>query len=76
MKFKVYLKDPDGFSNAMGEAVAQQLLSLPLDQIEKEMLIQHRLEDLSNKLSKWVDCDEYITIEFDLDNSTAIVLPR
>lgn len=74
MKIKVYLKDPDGFSNDVQEAVKKSLSDLGLDDDELEPLMERRLEKVWNKLEKWVDCQEYIEIEFDLDTMTATVL--
>jgi len=77
MKFTVTLKDPDGFYDCVKDAVKESLDELEgLDEQEKEDLLEHRLEKTWDKLEKFVDCQEYLRVEFDTDKGTATVLPR
>lgn len=76
MKIKVCLKDPDGFSEAVQDACSSSLKEVPLTDKERDVLLDTRVEETWEKLEKWVDCQEYITLEFDTDNGTAVVLNR
>jgi 5'-deoxynucleotidase YfbR-like HD superfamily hydrolase len=77
MKITVTLKDPDGFSECVDEAVKESLDELEgLDEGEKEDLLEHRLEKTWDKLEKFVDCQEYLRVEFDTEAGTATVLPN
>ena len=76
MKITVTLKDPDGFSDDVLRAVVESLNEInDIDDREKEILLERRLEKTWDKLEKFVDCKEYVTIEFDTDTGTAIVVP-
>lgn len=77
MKITVTLKDPDGFYDAVQQAaVADTKQSTGLNKKAMDMLIECRRETLFEQLQKWVDSDEYIDIEFDLDAGTAKVIER
>jgi hypothetical protein len=76
MKISVTLKDPDGFSEGVDEAVEDSLKGLALSQNEQDALLEKREENVWDALDGWVDCKEYITIEFDTEAGTATVRPR
>ena len=76
MKFKVTLKDPDGFFDGVQDAVTQQLLILDLPEDEREALHDVKQEKIMEFIDKWVKYSEYVTIEFDTEANTATVLPR
>ena len=76
MKFKVTLKDPDGFFDGVQDAVTQQLLILDLPEDEREALHDVKQEKIMEFIDKWVEYSEYVTIEFDTEANTATVLPR
>ena len=71
---RITLKDPDGFSEAVAEAVAESLEDID-DDDEKEALDELRQDKMNAALEKWVTYGEYVTLEFDLDAGTAKVLP-
>ncbi len=73
MKVEVYLKDPDGFSESVDEAVRKSLTDLGLDDDELEPLIKRRTEKVWAQLRKWVESQEYVGITFDVDAGTATV---
>lgn len=76
-KIKIYIKDPDGVSNAIKDAIESELDKQQIyDEKERKCLLDIREERLSEKLSKWIDCGENLTIEFDLEAATAKVLLR
>lgn len=79
MKFKVYLKDPDGFYESVQDAAkesVEQSGRLNLDQEELEQLVESRFEKANEAISKWVEYSECVTIEFDTDAMTATVLEK
>lgn len=75
MKFRIQLKDPDGFYDGFDEAVKQSIASLDLSDDEKEAVSEKRREKLVEFANAWVEHGEYITIEFDTDAGTATVRP-
>lgn len=76
MKFTITLKDPDGFSEGVDEAVRDSLASVPVTDKEKDVLHDTRCETVWEALEKWVDCQEYVTLEFDTEAGTAVVVRR
>lgn len=76
MKIHVTLKDPDGFSDSVREAVVEQLKELSLSESEVELLTETRCEQVWEKLKTWVEYQEYVNIEFDTDAGTATVVVR
>lgn len=77
MKFTVTLKDPDGFSESVKDAVDESVDELDgLDDEEKDALREVRSEKTWEKLEQFVEHQEYVTIEFDTDAGTATVVKR
>jgi len=77
MKFRVTLKDPDGFTDCVDEAVKDSVnAQQDLDDEEKEDVIERRTEKVWKDLSKFVEYQEYVTIEFDTEAGTATVVER
>ena len=76
MKFKVTLKDPDGFYDCITDAVESSLNGTTFsDEEEFEKISEIRRENIKTAISKWVEYGEYITIEFDTTAGTATVVP-
>lgn len=77
MKFRVQFKDPDVVHDAAVEAAEAELEKMEsLDQEEREQLLDSRAEKLTDFASTWVKYGEYITIEFDTEAKTAVVVPQ
>ena len=76
MKISVYLKDPDGFSEAVDEAVEASLETSGLPKDEQEALKERRQQKVWDVLRRWVEDGEYISLEFDTDTGTATVKER
>ncbi len=77
MKFSVTLKDPDGFSESVQEAVKENVARMPdLGEEERESVEEIRTEAVNKFLEKWIEYSEYVTIEFDTVAGTATVMPR
>ncbi len=76
MNIKITFKDPDAPHNAVTDAVAAQVAAMPdMDDDEREQLEESRREKAMELLKPWLSHGEYITIEFDTDAKTAVVLP-
>ena len=75
MKFCVTVKDPDSFIDALEEAVKESVAELELDHDERFAVVEERFEKAQEKMKKWVQYSEYITVEFDLTAMTAVVVP-
>ena len=76
MKFRVTLKDPDGFYDGITDAVESSLNGTTFsDEEEFEKISELRREKIKTAISKWVEYGEYITIEFDTTAGTATVVP-
>jgi hypothetical protein len=75
MKFRLTMQDPDQLTDACEDAARKSLADLGLDADEMGPLIAKRAEKLSGFAGRWIEYDEYITIEFDTDAGTAVVVP-
>jgi hypothetical protein len=76
MKLRIQLKDPDGFSDGVSEAVEQSIATSGItDDDEKEALTEARAEKVNKAIGRWVEYGEYVTIEFDIEAMTATVVP-
>lgn len=73
-KIRFTLKDPDGISHGITEHVIANLPS-GLTPAEREMVKDSREETARNSIFKWVQFDEYVTIEIDTDTGEATVIP-
>lgn len=71
---RIHLKDPDGFSNAIQEAVEESLTSFPKE--EQDVLGDIRKEKLEQELKPWVEYGEYVVLEFNRTNKTLTVLKQ
>lgn len=75
MKFTVTFKDPDGVSDSISIVAKLSLNGQTfLSQNERDSMIENRTETLHAFTSKWIDWQEYVTIEFDTETGTATVL--
>lgn len=86
MKFQVTFKSPDGVSDSINEA-AQKILFDGKDEewleafynltpLQRRDALDPIREELSEFISKWVSGGEYITIDFNSDMNTAMVIPK
>lgn len=74
MIVKVYLKDPDGFSESVDEAVKTEVAKLGLSEDEAEAVFEKRREKVWAALERWVEYQEYVGITFDIEAGIATVL--
>lgn len=78
MKIRVTLKDPDVFSECVDHAIRKTIDHEyeTADDDEREAVTDLRTEKVWRVLKQWVEHQEYITIEFDTDAGTAVVVKR
>lgn len=76
MKFKVVIKDPDMLHNPIRTAVIRDVDSMEIDQEEKNLLIEARIEKVHRFCEKWVEYGEYLTVEIDTLDETCVVVER
>ncbi len=75
MKIRVTLKDPDGFWDAVTEAVETAVFDIGgLAEDEVEALVETRRDDAFKQISPWVEYKEYVVIVFDTEAKTATVI--
>lgn len=71
MKFKVQMKDPDGVSESVYQAVKNSLQDVSgVSADELEELKETRREELQDILGKWFQFEEYLTVEIDTETKT------
>ncbi len=75
MKFRITLKDPDGFSDAIHYAAKTSTESIEGTE-ERSACCEIRQEMLWDFLENFVECQEYITLEVDTDKETVAVLKK
>jgi len=78
MKIEVTLKDPDGFSTSVDQAIIDSVnAQQDLDEDEKDVIEHRRAKVCRAKvwkaLDKFVSYQEYVTIDFDTETGTATV---
>jgi len=77
VKIRIQLKDPDGFWDAVTEAVESNIGEIEgLSTDETESLVESRREEAFELISPWVEYNEYIVIEFDTEAQTATVIKQ
>lgn len=76
MKFQITMKDPDTLHDACDRAAKDDVAKLGLAADEAEMLVKKRAEKLRDFAGRWMEFGEYITVEFDTEAGTAVVVPR
>ena len=76
MIIQVSLKDPDGFSDSVDEAVREDVAKLGLAPDEFDAVFETRRDKVWTALKKFVEYQEYLSVEFDTDAETARVVPR
>lgn len=76
MKIRITLKDPDRVYDAVQDAVQGSLEAHEgLDDDEKEAIMETRINKTWAILEKFIQYQEYITVEFDTVDGTARVVP-
>ena len=60
----------------MRDAVDDEVAELDVDDDEREMIVDSRLEKAWEALSPWVRYQECVTLEFDTEAGTATILRK
>lgn len=74
MKVRLTLKDPDGVYECVKAAI-EETIPDGLSKDEEADLIESRMEDAQEKMRKWVQYKEYVTVEIDTESGEAVVIP-
>lgn len=75
MKLKIVFKDPDGVFESIRDAVNNEVGKIAgLDDDERAVIAEDRMAKTDDALGKWIKYSEYLTVEFDTDANTAVVL--
>lgn len=76
MKFRVTFKDPDGPLDCIEDAAKGWAATIEgLSDKERKSIAESRQDYLNDFAGKWLRYGEYVTIEFDTDAGTAVVVP-
>lgn len=76
MKFTVSMKDPDTLSDAIEEAVKNDVDAMGFsDSNEADALKELRVEKVYNLCRQWFRYGEYLAVEIDTEAGTCTVLP-
>jgi hypothetical protein len=77
MKFQITMKDADGPYEGIQDAARLDLSKnsgLSADDIET--LMESRVEKIKETTRKFLNFGEYVTLEFDTEAQTCVVIPR
>lgn len=77
MKIRITLKDPDGVYECVKDAVEAELRRVKptVSGANYDRIVEANLEDTFLALNRWVEYQEYVTVEIDLEAGTAVVVP-
>lgn len=76
MKFRVMIKDPDVLSDAIRDAVTDEVKEMGLDDDESEALIERRMDKANEACERFWEYGEYLQVEHDTVAGTCVVVPR
>lgn len=75
MKINITMKSPDSVYEAVRYSVKNEINKIKgINNDEREELEESRMEDTFEKLSKWIEYQEYVYLEFDTEEGTAKIL--
>jgi hypothetical protein len=75
MKFRITMNDPDGPEEALDELERVACDGVEgLSPGEREFIQAQRRDRASDAIREWVECGEYVTLEFDTDAGTCRVI--
>lgn len=75
MKFTVTMKDPDTLTDAIEEAVREEVEAMGLPEDEAEALMEARADKVGRLCDRWFEYGEYLQVEIDTEAETATVVP-
>ena len=74
MKIKVTMKDLDAMYDAVQDAVMNEVAAIGILNDEFEIMVELQAEKVRADMAKWFKDEEYLTVEFDMETMTAMVL--
>lgn len=83
MKFTITAKNPDGIEDSIRRAAEEAVdmeaedegaTGRTLEPLERQILIEDKIEELWEECKKFVEYKEYVRIEVDTETGTATVL--
>ena len=74
MIFRVTMKDPDGVSDSIQDAIQDEVGHGYRDAALQEALDDVARERINEAVSKWFDYSEYLTVEIDTEQNTCVVV--
>ncbi len=76
MKFRITMKDPDGYADSIDEAAKTAVeQATGIDEDEKEQILETKRTKLSEVARRWFEYSEYLTVEIDTEADTIAVIP-
>lgn len=76
MKVRITMKDPDGAGESIDDAVIRSVKDAGITHPEEaRALYEVRRELVGDACAKFLDCGEYLTVEIDTVEGTAVVVP-
>lgn len=75
MKFRMTMKTPDCLDGVIEDAVGSFLFDFEGTPEQEEELRAFHTEEGYNLAKKFVEYNEYVSVEFDTETKTAIVVP-
>ena len=78
MKFRIYLKDPDGFDDSVQKAAQQwaEDKASPNSDVFDVDLVDEIVDEVWEALGSFVKYREYVILEFDTETGLIEVLPQ
>jgi len=74
MKFTITFKDPDGVYDSIRNAASCSADDIDgISDEERDKIRELREEKMTEFIKRWVECEEYVRVEFDTEASTAMV---
>ncbi len=72
-KITLFLKDPDGIHDSIRSFAQRNLELMVSEENYREDIAEKYIYDIEDKLRKFIEYGEYMTIEIDLDTMEATV---
>lgn len=77
MRFKITMKDPDGFFACIEDAAKEMADQVTcVDEEDREAVADQKQGELRELCQKWFRYNEYLTVEIDTDAGSISVVPN
>ena len=74
MKIRIDVKDPNGIDLSIRQALTDSLVGVR--GTDMKAASDAHSEEITKAVCKWVDCQEYLSIEIDTETDIATVIPQ